>query len=292
MNESLQTRAEAAPAERNPDLPPADPNRLDIPQHLNMSSDVMQVMFDQARRFPRDLIRVKDRALQELEIVPDLAARSYYSIPYNKGKQNETMVEGPSIKAAMTLCRNWGNAFNQGRLGDEDKSNVMCQGIFIDFETLVPTLRDVRVSKFYKPHGAQGVIPLNADRMYLATQAGISKAVRNAILASLPDWLVYSYFQRAKDIVVNPPASMGKPADSLEMRITKAKGFICTHFKVTAEEMEKYIADNLDSIEDDRSLLVHLQGLYTGLREGQYKADEIFRPGVKKEAPPMPQAVK
>lgn len=289
-NHTLQnSEHNAGPAAvRSPDLAPADPNRLDIPQHLNMSSDVLATMFDYARRFPRDLTRVKDRALQELEIVPDLAARSYYSIPYNKGKQNETMVEGPSVKAAMTLCRNWGNAFNQGRLGDEDKSNVICQGIFIDFEMMVPTLREIRVSKFYKPHGASGVIPRNADMMYNAVQAGISKAVRNAILASLPDWLVYSYFQRAKDLVLNPPKLDGKPTLSLEQRIVKAKQFICAQFKVDPKEMEAYVTDNLDSIEDDRALLVHLQGLYNSLKEGHARVDETFRPGAVRATPPMP----
>lgn len=269
------------------------PTELVKPEHLNMSADVLDMLMDRARRWPRDLELVQDRALKELLIVPDLAARSYYSIPYNEGKQNETRVEGPSIKAAMTLCRNWGNAFNQGRLAGEDKSNVMCQGIFIDLETGLLTLREIKVSKFFKPRGGQGVVPRNADLMYNASQAGVSKAARNAILSSLPDFLIYSYFQEAKRIVAEPPAKHGKPVESLQERIRKAKMAICKFFKVTPEEMEAYLIDNADSIEDEASLLVHLQGLYNSLKDSVVRVDDVFRPGkAAADAPPMPQAEK
>lgn len=273
-------------------LAPPPTALADKPDHLNMSADVLDTMMERARRFPRDMERVRKAAESELLIVPDLAARSYYSIPYNKGKENESLVEGPSIKAAMTLARNWGNCFNQGRLASEDKSNVICQGIFLDMETGLLTLREIKVSKFYKPRGSQNVIPRNADAMYNASQAGISKAARNAILASLPDWLVSGYFQTAKNIVVNPPNKDNKQVDSLQERIRKAKSAICKFFKVQPDEMEAYIIDNTDSIEDEGALLVHLQGLYNSLKDRSYSVDDVFRPGKQPETPPMPQAEK
>lgn len=273
-------------------LAPTSLKPSDTPQQLSMSADVLDMLMRRAKQNPRHLQSVQERAQQELEIVPELAARSYYSIPYNQGKQNETLVEGPSIKAAMTLARNWGNCFNQGRMQDEDKSNIITQGIFIDLETGLLTLREIKVSKFYKPRGAMGVVPRNADMLYNSIQAGISKAVRNSILASLPDFLVWSYFQRAKEIVIHPPASIGKPVASLQDRIVKAKASICKYFKVTPEEMNAYLMDNADSIEDDGALLVHLQGIYTGMKEGHLNAEKIFRPGKIETAPPMPQATK
>jgi hypothetical protein len=275
--------------ETSPVLAPTTLKPSDAPQNINMSADMMEALMTRATKFNRDIERVQERAQKELLIVPELAARSYYSIPYNKGKQNESLVEGPSIKAAMTLCRNWGNAFNQGRIANEDKSNVMCQGIFVDFETGLLTLREIKVSKFYKPHGSQGVIPCNADMMYNRTQAGQSKAVRNAILASLPDFLVWSYFQRAKEIVLHPPEAQGKPVASIQERIMKAKQFICKTFTVTTQEMDTYLTDNADCIEDEGSLLIHLQGLYNSLKDGNAKVAEVFRPGTDKPLPSMPQ---
>ncbi len=276
-----------------PTLAPTQLKPSDTPQQLSMSADVLDMLMTRAHKFPRNLVALQDRAQQELEVVPELAARSYYSIPYNQGKQNETLVEGPSIKAAMTLARNWGNCFNQGRMQDEDKSNVITQGIFIDLETGLLTLREIKVSKFYKPRGGQGMVPRSGDALYNAVQAGISKGVRNAILASLPDFLVWSYFQRAKEIVLHPPENMSKPIASLQDRIVKAKQFICRTFQVSPLEMEDYITNNADSIEDDGALLIHLQGLYNSLKDGNYKAADVFRPGkTMDQAPPMPQANK
>lgn len=281
----------AVPADNSRILAPTQGRAPEMaPQSVNMRADVMNAMMERAMKYPRDLKLVQSRVFQELEIVPELAARSYYSIPYNKGKTNETLVEGPSIKAAMTLCRNWGNCFDQGRVGEEDKSNVITQGIFIDFETGMITLREIKVSKFYKPHGQQNVVPRNADALYNAIQAGSSKAVRNAILASMPDFLVWGYFQRAKELVIHPPASIGRPVASLQDRILKAKQTICKVFNVTTAEMETYLTDNADSIEDDGSLLVHLQGLYNSLKDGQAKADAVFRPTAERTAAPMPQS--
>lgn len=273
-------------------LAPTQQKPSDTPQQLSMSSDVLDTLMGRAKQFPRDIEVVLRKAQQELEVVPELAARSYYSIPYNQGKQNETLVEGPSIKAAMTLARGWGNCFNQGRVQDEDKNNVICQGIFIDLETGLLTLREIKMSKYYKPRGQQGVVPKNADMLYNSVQAGISKAVRNAILASLPDWLVYSYFKRAKEIVVNPPASIGKPVASLEDRILKAKQFICKTFNVKPQDMETYITDNADMIEDDSALLVHLQGLYNSIKDGNAKVSEVFGVAAAPAAVTMPQAQK
>jgi hypothetical protein len=276
-----------------PPLAPTQVRPSDTPQALSMSADVLDMLMTRAKKWPRDLKLVQERTQQELEVVPELAARSYYSIPYNQGKQNETLVEGPSIKAAMTLARNWGNCFNQGRVQDEDKSNVLCQGVFIDLETGLLTLREIKVSKFYKPRGGQGVVPRNADMLYNSVQAGISKGVRNAVLASLPDFLVWSYFQRAKEIVVHPPASIGKPVASLQERIVRAKQFICKTYQVTPEEMENYLIENADMIEDDAALLVHLQGLYNSLKDGAYKVADVFRPGkAAADAPGMPKAQK
>src|SRR3990167_5613363 len=180
---------------------------------------VLEMMMIQSRQFPRDLEKVRDMSLFELSIVPDLAARSYYSIPYNQGKKNETRVEGPSIKAAMTLCRNWRWALNGECQAGEDKSAAYINGMFFDVHMGTYTMRTWRVPKFYKPSGGQGLIPKNSDLFQTHIQAGKSKAVRNAILASLPDWLVHVYFDRAKEIVLNPPKNTLPATQSIQERI-------------------------------------------------------------------------
>lgn len=271
-------------------LPPAQNKSSDVPEMLNVPSGILKQMQDQAQKFPRDISIVQKKASSELMIVPGLAARSYYSIPYNQGKSNESRVEGPSIKAAMTLARAWKNCINGGRVSAEDKSNFYVEGMFLDLEDNMFSMRPIRVSKFYKPKGSQGLVPRDGDALYNAVQAGISKAIRNAILATLPDWYVQGYFNAAKQLVLNPPKEMGKTVKSIQERVVDGQNAIMKKFGVTPEEMKAYLTDNADSIEDDASLLVHLQGLFNSLKEGEYSVDKVFRPNKKSDTgPAMPQ---
>jgi len=274
-------------------LPPAQAKSSDVPEMLNVPSGILRQMQDQAQKFPRDIATVQKRATTELMVVPGLAARSYYSIPYNQGKSNESRVEGPSIKAAMTLARAWRNCINGGRVSAEDKSNFYCEGMFLDLEDNTFTMRPIRVSKFYKPKGSQGLVPRDGDLLYNAVQAGISKAIRNAILATLPDWFVNQYFNAAKQLVLNPPKEMGKAVKSIQERVMDGQQAIMKKFGVTASEMQEYLTNNADSIEDDASLLVHLQGLFNSLKDGECAVDQVFRPNKKSDAgPSMPQEKK
>ena len=263
--------------------------RPETPELLNVPTGILRQMQDFAYFHPRNLSTVRDNCLAELEIVPDLAARSYYSIPYNLGKKNETRVEGPSIKAAMTMLRNFGNSINGGRVSDEDKSNFFVEGLVLDLQANVITMRPIRVSKFYKPSGGQGVIPKNADMLYNSVQAGISKAIRNSILATVPDWLVHEYFTRAKEIVINPPSKQMRSERSIQQRIVDGKNAIMKSFGVTPEELNTYVQSNLDAIEDDASLLIHLQGLFNSLKDGEYTVVQVFnRATEERKAPTMP----
>lgn len=271
-------------------LPPAQNKSADIAETLNVPAGILKQMQEQAKAYPRDLVQVQKNASAELMIVPGLAARSYYSIPYNQGKSNESRVEGPSIKAAMTLLRNWGNAIDGGRVASEDKSNFYVEGMFFDLQTNRFSMRPIRVSKFYKPKGSQGLVPRDGDALYNAVQAGISKAIRNAILANLPDWLVHGYFNTAKQIVLNPPKEMGKVVKSIQERVVDGQNAIIKKFGVTPEEMREYLTNNADSIEDDAALLVHLQGLFNSLKDGEYSVDKVFRPNLKSKGDiAMPQ---
>jgi hypothetical protein len=288
MSNELQDAPAFSPATQ-----PIAVNDPVITEVFGITPGVLETMMVQARRFPRDLEKVRDVALFELGIVPDLAARSYYSIPYNQGKKNETRVEGPGIKAAMTLCRNWQWALNGECQAGEDKSAVYINGMFFDVQMGTYTMRTWRVPKFYKPSGGQGVIPKNSDLLQTHIQAGKSKAVRNAILASLPDWLVHVYYNRAKELVINPPKNTLAATQSIQQRILIGQQAIMKKFGVTPEEMKTYIAENAEAFEDDGQLLVHLQGIFNSLSEGHVRIEEMFnRAGAEKTGPAMPEEKK
>lgn len=241
-----------------------------------ISGQSLVTMRESALSHPRDEEQVMAAALKELEFVPELASKSYYSIPYNQGKINETRVEGPSIKAAMALARRWGNCLTGATIKDEDGSNYFVEGYFVDLESLYSVMRPIKVSKFYKPRGSDGLLRLDHTALYNAVQSGCSKAARNAALSALPVWLVDSYYQRAKQLVITPLTKQGQIVASIQDRITKCKASIMKSFKVTPEQMQEYLASAVDSIEDEGQLLAHLVGIYNGLFDNRYKAEEVF----------------
>jgi len=245
----------------------------------------LTVRMEQAKKYPRSIKAVRMNALEELGMVPRLAESAYYSIPYREGG-GRRMVEGLTIKSAMALSRWWGNGASEATIVGEDKSSIYVRGSYVDFETNNWNSSVVKVSKFYKPRGGQGVVPWDADMMRNQVLAGMSKARRNAILNTLPEWLKDMYFQKAKELVINPPKDGIKMVESIKVRIMNGQNAIMRDFNVTPKEMEKFVTEKLGSL-DDGSILANIVGLYTALKEGNANVDEVFRGG--KASVSMPQ---
>lgn len=254
-----------------------------VQSQVSVPANLLVTMQNFAVAHPRDFDRVIKNAIDELELVPQLAERAYYAIPYNKGKPNEKIVDGLSIKAAMCLARHWKNSWNDGRIVLEESQFVIVQGIFFDLENNLTTAVEVRVSKF-----AKGML-LDPTMFRNSIMAGISKARRNAILGTLPEWLKDKYFARAKELVIQPSPRSGQKVKSLQERVSEGKLAIMRDFKITESEMKYYMDNNADSISDDSSLLLNLKGLYTGLKENPEAINELFGRATKKSAS-MPQA--
>ena len=233
----------------------------------------------------REESKVLEGALQELDMAPDYASTAYYVIPFRNYETGRTTnVEGPSSKAAMCLARRWGNCWNGARVAEQQEDRVVVQGIFHDAETNLTTMRSVSVSKFYLPKGTKVKTPLREDRLNIAIQAGMSKAVRNAILASLPTWLVDQYVKKAKGIAVTLlTTGKDKPTEKdLKARLeAMAKAFASQG--VTAENLKVYM-DNLGEVSGNE-LLEHMIGVFNALKDGQTSVDEVFAEKPKEKEP-------
>lgn len=229
---------------------------------------------------PRNEEKVYQAAIKELSIVPGYAAKCFYSIPYKNDKGGITYVEGPSIKAAMALARRWGNCVNGARILDEDADRIVVEGVFYDYETNSRTLRTISVPKTYWSKFDKTMVTLRSDRLNLAIQAGLSKAVRNAILSSLPVWLVEVYYTKAKEIA----ATGGKKKAPTEKEIfqeiqTLTKDFIA----LGAEEksVNEYIA-NLGKTMKPEEVLTKLIGLHNAFVDEVANVQDVF--GKKEES--------
>lgn len=243
---------------------------------LSISGNLLDVMLDVARRSPRNLEIVLAVAKQEIAIVPELAKRCYYSIPFNdKDSDSKKMVEGPSIKLANIVSRLFKNCVVSGRIVEDEPSRVKVEGLCYDLENNVLRTAPISVSKTYVQKGGKGLKFFPADQLNRQVQAGISKGVRNAVFNVVPTWLVDQCFQYAKHLVLNPPAKQGVTVKSIQQRIMDAKALFKKDYKVTDAEIDKLILERFDG-QDDNSVLVGLIGLDTALQEKQTTVDEAF----------------
>jgi hypothetical protein len=224
---------------------------------------------------PRNEEAVYAGAIRELELAPEFAKLAWYSIPY-KDKQTgkTTNVEGPSIKAAMALARRWGNCANAGRIVEDLDDRLVVEGVFMDYETNLRTLRTVSVAKKSWSAAIRQVVPLREDRLNMSIQAGMSKAIRNAVLASIPASLVDSYVAAAKRIAVKGgPKAPGAQEPTAKERIAASVKFFVSK-GATPKSVDDYI--NGLASETDEDTLATLIGVATAIKDGQTTIEEAF----------------
>lgn len=248
-----------------------DPLRTALAAGATIVKIENESMMSLAVQRPRDPAKVLQEALQELELVPSLAARNWYSIPFKNHVRGcprrncncpSKPVEGPSINAARNLMRQWGNASAKALVTSEDDEKLTLAGVFIDLQTNVRFERPFTVSKWQ--HRRNGpAVKVGQERLVQAIQAGASKAERNAIIAGLPDWLVKSYTDKARQIARK---------DAKENKFDVIDVFMTVG--VNRDLLERYLGKSVDKIDDDER--VHLIGMYNALRDREQTIEEMF----------------
>jgi len=230
---------------------------------------------------PRNEDKVLKDSIAELERVPQLASKVWYSIKYKKhsGRDGcsrrpgdqcpDTRVEGLSVKAAYALARRWGNAVARVREELDTEEYVQLSGVFLDMETNVRIERSFRASKWKKIGGR--MVKMQDRDLDQTVQAGSSKAIRNAIVAALPWWLVTAYWARAREIDVR---GVVKDAGGKEAAATKTVGA----FKVIGVDpstIEEWCGHPIAEGFTDEEL-GDLRGIYNAIKAEGRTAREAF----------------
>jgi len=257
-----------------------------VNQESEMNSDLGRMVQDGAviqkienetmsaisRQYPRNIKKTLDKILGQLELcstIPmsdgkNMAEKVYYSIPYKNPKVpgGFTYVEGLGIHFANLISSLWGNCADGARIIADDKDGVTCEGVFIDLETNVRKARTVRVPREDWNKDAKKFIKLSPERFRLKVQAGLSKAVRNAILAAIPMYIKDACFQKAKQIVVQK-----KPLESV------IKAF--ERFNIDAKTVADYMRKNLANLSQPERIS-HLNGIYNAIVDEETTVEDIF----------------
>ena len=159
---------------------------------------------------------------------------------------------------------------------DEVDDKILVEGVFVDFESNTRTLRTVPVSKSYIPKSTKIKTPLNNQRLMIAIAAGGSKAVRNAVLAALPAYLVDSYYKEAKRLAGGGAPKGSKSGESVKELWSKMEAAFI-RLGVDKQTLGDYIASSadLDGL-DEPSVLAHMRGIFNAIEDGQTTASAVF----------------
>lgn len=220
---------------------------------------------------PRDEAKVLAACLAELTIAPEFAEEAFYSIPYNKGKENETLVEGLSVKASRAVARRWMNCAVASRIATETDETIECEGVFADFETNVFLRRIVQVSKTYIESSTKIKRPLAGVHLTNAIQAGLSKAERNATLSGLPEYFKERIFAGAKKIA----GAKDKATKTVEERFA---ALFSQFEKLGADKktVEFYIAAKYPAGTDPDEILGAMRGIFNALKAKETTIADVF----------------
>lgn len=273
---------------------------------------------------PRDEKRALEKALTDLELDPEFAARQWYSIPYKvrgeRGgqalcscdgkkpghpKEPHAVVEGLSVKAAMALGRRFGNCTVTARVVEETEDAYIVEGVAVDLESLFRVSRQGAVSKKYRERSTGRMVKLSEDRMPQLIGASQSKMARNAVLQIIPEPMRARYWNRARELagqVEKERLTGGKGAAAKGPGIIESFGtYLDPEPKPRPEgwrrdwsKVRSMIEDHLgcairDATPDE---LADLRGLLNAIESGEAKVEDHFGTAAEAadEATPAPPA--
>jgi len=212
---------------------------------------------------PRSLPKVVAAVLEEATF----AGSSFYYgwVVKNKKTGRESKIEGGSIDLAMAMARNYGNAAIEVEV-TETPTHYLFKGIFVDLETGFTCPRLFRQRK-----GQNIGMDADADRAEdIVFQIGQSKAIRNAVLRAMPEWLEKQAIEAAKR------AELKKiRPENLVLSRAQILNFFAP-WGVTQDRIENTLGKKIETWGPED--IVQLRGMATALKESRVSPTELFPP--------------
>lgn len=244
-----------------------------------------------AQPMQRSQRRVIGDFLVRMKALAQMAGEEYrYSFPVKTKAGGTKSIEGPTIKMANDLVREYGNCMTDIRVV-ETPTNYTFYARFIDYETGFCATRALRQRKGQKT--------MNTDQERsedIVFQIGQSKALRNVVVNALQTYADYVY-EEAKNSLVEKigkdlPRWRTKIAEVCTERKHDLKRIEASVGKVIAEwlapEIARVIAE-LKSVADGMATFDDLYPDPNKKDEPQAKGNEALKTALKKkEEAPIP----
>jgi len=221
---------------------------------------------------PRDL----DKVVAAVKREAALAGEAFYWSWPVKDKGKTVILSGPSIGLAMCVAREFTNVAVPVDY-TETATHDIFTAHFVDLE------KGFTVSRIWKQSkGANKDLSKWGERAVNMTfQAAQSRAIRNAVLAGVPKWLV----DQAKVIAMDSVIKGITPEKIAEARATIIK----TMKELGIDEARLVAFVGVPVTQWAPEEIVNLKGIRTQIRDGQITADEVF-PQVEEKVEPAKKA--
>lgn len=229
---------------------------------MTRQSQEVQAAIVIAKRFPRNYVESFNRVLEACKR-RKLAENAVYEYP--RGGERVT---GPSIRLAEALAQNWGNIdFGITELEQRDgESQVMAYAWDLETNTRQTKIFAVKHIR----HTKKGDYPLTDPRdIYELVANNGARRLRACILGVIPGDVVDAAVEQCNRTLAS--ANGGAPlVDTIRAMAAAFKD----EFGVTLPMLEKYIGWKAESFSAQD--VVKLRRVYTSLRDGMTKKEEVF----------------
>lgn len=224
-----------------------------------------------AHAFPRKVTAFIREARELVSLDQETAEACIYSLPRGKDDSGSAkFITGPSVRFAEVIMHSYGNSRSGGRVVAQDEDWITAQGVFHDLEKNTMVTKEVR-RRIRDKYGKK----FNADMQGVTGNAAISLALRNAILAGIPQAIWLPIYESARMVAIGD-------VTTLVERRTLALAW----FAKVGITVEKVLA-KLDLAGVDDLGIEHLEtltGLKTAIRGGHVTPERAFEPEPGAEA--------
>lgn len=215
-----------------------------------------------AKRYPRDLMRVKNNSIAIACMDKETAESCRYAKPV-AGKN----VVGPSVHLARIVCQQYGNIRIQQRIKSIDAKTIVAEAVAFDMETnyavCVEARRSILTQKGQR--FSDSVIETNAMGI-------LAIAERNAILKVIPKAIVDSVYKEAFTF------ANGDLSDTAKLEVAKKKAFEVFKSEYGASEGQVLSCLGLKSKEAIKpEHIADLRGYLQSLKDKELTTEELFR---------------
>lgn len=257
------TKEKAQSMETNSDIIDGQVQVIEPTALESITKAEVDIQIATAHRYPRSLEQFKKRALAMVTQDQETAESCIYKLTRKDRKTGEVkVIEGESIRMAEIVASAYGNMRVAAQITSQTPARVTVRAIAHDLEANLLVAQEKQLKTTYRDGS-----PYSDDMAVTATNALISKAIRDAIFRVVPKAMVKSIKEAAKLVAVGTVAT-------LEQRRSKAMEWVRSlkidPVRVFAVLGVKGEADiGIDHLEV-------LTGLRTAIKEGDQTVDDAF----------------